>query len=89
MPGRTVTTCYGKEIWMQAPIDLTPREHEALLLLARGFLSPQIAAHMCITVGSVQNLLQAVRQKLAVDTSTQAVVWAWAHGLVAEQRNQN
>ncbi|HEY1016525.1 MAG TPA: helix-turn-helix transcriptional regulator [Herpetosiphonaceae bacterium] len=61
---------------------LTPREQEALMLLARGMASQQIASSMCITVGSVQNILQGVRQKLAVDTSIQAVVWAWSQGLV-------
>lgn len=45
---------------------LTPREQEALTLLARGMASNQIASSMCITLGSVQNILQGVRHKLAV-----------------------
>jgi DNA-binding CsgD family transcriptional regulator len=61
---------------------LTPREQEALILLSRGLLREQIAATMCITPGSVRNLIQIVRQKLAVETSIQAVVWAWANGLM-------
>jgi DNA-binding CsgD family transcriptional regulator len=61
---------------------LTPREQEALILLSRGLLREQIAATMCITPGSVRNLIQIVRQKLAVETTIQAVVWAWANGLM-------
>ena len=61
---------------------LTPREQEALLLLARGLLREQIAEEMCITLGSVRNLIQIVRRKLDVETSIQAVVWAWANGLM-------
>jgi DNA-binding CsgD family transcriptional regulator len=61
---------------------LTPREQEALVLLSRGLLREQIAQSMCITPGSVRNLIQIVRQKLAVETSIQAVVWAWANGLM-------
>jgi DNA-binding CsgD family transcriptional regulator len=65
---------------------LTPREREALLLLSRGLLGEQIAAEMCITLGSVRNLLRIVRSKLAVETSLQAVVWAWANGLVSAHK---
>jgi DNA-binding CsgD family transcriptional regulator len=64
---------------------LTPREQEALLLLSRGLLREQIAEEMCITLGSVRNLIQIVRRKLDVETSIQAVVWAWANGLMHEE----
>jgi DNA-binding CsgD family transcriptional regulator len=67
---------------------LTAREREALLLLARGLVGEQIAAEMGITIGSVRNLLQIVRGKLEVETSIQAVVWAWSHGLVAPRHAQ-
>jgi DNA-binding CsgD family transcriptional regulator len=66
----------------QADHVLTPREREALVLLSRGLLREQIADEMSITHGSVRNLIQIVRRKLDVETSIQAVVWAWAHGLV-------
>jgi DNA-binding CsgD family transcriptional regulator len=66
----------------QPKTDLTPREQEALILLSRGLLREQIAANMCITPGSVRNLIQIVRRKLAVETSIQAVVWAWTNGLM-------
>jgi DNA-binding CsgD family transcriptional regulator len=55
---------------------------EALVLLSQGLLREQIAAQMCITLGSVRNLIQIVRRKLDVETSIQAVVWAWANGLM-------
>jgi DNA-binding CsgD family transcriptional regulator len=61
---------------------LTPREREALVLLSRGLLRDQIAEEMCITHGSVRNLIQIVRRKLDVETSIQAVVWAWTSGLM-------
>jgi DNA-binding CsgD family transcriptional regulator len=66
----------------QPKTGLTPREQEALILLSRGLLREEIAATMCITPGSVRNLIQIVRQKLAVETSIQAVVWAWTNGLM-------
>lgn len=61
---------------------LTAREEEALVLLARGMCTHEVAAAMCVTAGSLQNILLRVREKLAVSTSTQAVVWAWSRGLV-------
>lgn len=61
---------------------LTPREEEALILLARGLCTHEVAAVMCVTAGTLQNILLRVREKLAVNTSTQAVVWAWSRGLV-------
>jgi DNA-binding CsgD family transcriptional regulator len=68
----------------QAKTVLTPREREALVLLSQGLLRDQIADQMCITHGSVRNLIQVVRRKLDVETSIQAVVWAWANGLIQQ-----
>jgi DNA-binding CsgD family transcriptional regulator len=53
--------------------DLTPREREILELLAKGFLSKEIADRMNISYWTVVDHVRHIYDKLHVRTRTEAV----------------
>jgi len=64
------------------PIELfTPREQEALQLLARGLSNKEIAQEMHYSVGTVKNTVQHIIEKLGVSDRTQAAILAVKAGL--------
>lgn len=65
-----------------AGVSLTPREAEILRLLTSGMTDPAIAAHLFISVRTVENHVARIFAKLSVRTRTAAVTKAIASGLV-------
>jgi LuxR family maltose regulon positive regulatory protein len=61
---------------------LSTRERELLRLLAAGLSTPEIAAQLFITAGTVRNHLKSIYGKLAVHSRLQAVERARALGLL-------
>ena len=61
---------------------LTGREHEVLVLMARGLDNGDIAERLRIAENTVRNHLAAVYSKLGVGSAREAVAWAWENGLV-------
>jgi DNA-binding NarL/FixJ family response regulator len=61
---------------------LTEREHEILVLLAKGFSNPEIAQRLHLARGTVRNYVSTILQKLDVSDRTQAAVEAIRRGLV-------
>lgn len=61
---------------------LTGREHEVLVLMARGLGNIEIGERLRIAENTVRNHLAAVYSKLGVGTAREAVAWAWENGLV-------
>jgi LuxR family maltose regulon positive regulatory protein len=61
---------------------LSTRERELLRLLAAGLSTPEIAAQLFITTGTVRNHLKSIYGKLAVHSRLQAVERARALGLL-------
>ena len=53
---------------------LSPREHEILALLAKGFLYKEIADQLGISLSTVRGHAHAIYEKLHVQSRTQAVV---------------
>jgi DNA-binding NarL/FixJ family response regulator len=72
-----------------APVDpfaeLTPRERDVLLLLARGLSNKEIGLKLSLTEVTVKGYVSAVLSKLNVADRTQAALMAVRYGLVAEE----
>lgn len=65
--------------------DLTAREREILTLLAKGYDNQRIADESFISLKTVKTHVSNILSKLAVNDRTQAVVYAFQHGLVAQE----
>ncbi|MFZ5477479.1 MAG: response regulator transcription factor [Myxococcota bacterium] len=61
---------------------LSPREREVLVLVARGFTSPSIAKRLGLTTATVRTHVEHIRSKLGVRTRSQAVARALALGQI-------
>ncbi len=61
---------------------LTPREMDVLRLLAQGLDNAAIAEQLVVTKRTVQNHVSHIYGKLAVNSRTEAALWAIRQGLV-------
>ncbi|OZV80439.1 DNA-binding response regulator [Micromonospora echinospora] len=62
--------------------ELTPREHEVLVLLAGGATNAEIATALFLGEATVKTHVSRVLAKLGLRDRTQAVVYAYEHGVV-------
>lgn len=62
--------------------DLTEREFEVLLLIAKGMTNQQIAENLFIALKTVKTHVSNILSKLEVQDRTQAVVYAFSNNLV-------
>ncbi len=61
---------------------LTEREKEVLLLIAKGYTNQEIADHLFITLKTVKTHVSNILAKLEVNDRTQATIYAFQHHLV-------
>jgi DNA-binding NarL/FixJ family response regulator len=59
---------------------LTRRERDVVSLVALGHTNRQIAEALVLTEGTVENYVQRILGKLAVNNRAQIAVWALEHG---------
>ena len=62
--------------------DLTPREYEILLLVARSLNNAEIAARLHLSEGTVKTHVKRIFAKLDLRDRSQAVVFAYETGLI-------
>ena len=62
--------------------DLTPRERELVILIARGFVVKEIARRMTVSEKTVRNHISNVYHKLSIYDRSQLVIYAMKKGMV-------
>lgn len=65
--------------------ELTDRELEVLMLIARGYTNQRIAEELVLSVGTVKGHVSNVLSKLHLADRTQAAVYAWQEGIVRRE----
>ena len=64
------------------PIKLTPRESEVLGLLAQGYVNPEIAEQLVLSVRTIETHRANIQRKTGIHNRAELISYALEHGLV-------
>ena len=64
---------------------LSHREAEVVALIAKGLSNQEIATRLYLSINSVKTYIRTAYRKIGVSRRSQAVGWALAHGLHADE----
>jgi len=64
---------------------LSPRERETLILVAKGYKIPEVAAQLGIAQSTAQSFIKRIYQKLQISSRAEAAIEAARRGLVGTQ----
>jgi RNA polymerase sigma factor (sigma-70 family) len=71
----------NKTAFVDADVQLTPRESQVLRLIAMGLSNQEIADSLDISVETVKEHVQNLLRKMSLNDRTQAAVWAIRRGM--------
>jgi two-component system response regulator NreC len=63
------------------PDELTPREVEVLGLLAQGYMNPEIAEQLVLSVRTVETHRANIQRKTGIGSRAELIAYAKKHGL--------
>jgi len=64
-----------------APDELTPREIEVLGLLAQGYMNPEVAQQLVLSVRTVETHRANIQRKTGISTRAELIAYAKEHNL--------
>ena len=64
------------------PDQLTPRESEVLGLLAQGYMNPEIAEKLVLSVRTIETHRANIQRKTGISNRAELISYALEHGLV-------
>lgn len=73
----------GDELGFDNTAGLTEREYDIVRLIATGITNQEVGRALFVSVNTVKSYVRSAYRKMGVQTRSQAVVWAFDHGLVA------
>lgn len=63
-------------------VGLSEREQAVVSRIARGHSNEDIGRELYLSVNTIKSYIRSAYRRMDVETRTQAVVWAFDHGLV-------
>lgn len=76
------TSADVKKLIQMKLASISKREHEILLLMAKGLNSPEIAEKLFISYHTVENHKRNLRQKTNTKTSVELIHYVWSNNLI-------
>lgn len=79
-----ISSQLANQLWanVKGPADLTPREYEIMIFIARGKSNQDVANELCIAVRTVETHVANILKKLQFSNRTQISSYAYQHGLI-------